>query len=65
VATHSSQSLGHDGSPLLPLCHAGWIDVADVRAASPLTLSEVLRSLDGKNDEVPGPPCTNPDVGSE
>jgi hypothetical protein len=42
---HSSQSCGYDG---LPLCHVGWIDIADVRAPSPLTVSEVLLILFGK-----------------
>jgi hypothetical protein len=65
VATHSSQSRGRDGSPLLPHCHAGWIDVVDMRAPSALIVSEVLRDLDGEKAEVPDPTCTIPNVGSE
>jgi hypothetical protein len=55
MATHSSRSHGCDG----------WIDVADVRAPSPLAVSEVLRGLDGKKAEAPGPPCTILDMGSK
>jgi hypothetical protein len=45
---HSSRSRGHDGSPLLPLCHAWWIGVANVWALSPLIVSEALCGLFGK-----------------
>jgi hypothetical protein len=65
VAMQSSQSRGHDGSPFLSLCNAGWIDIADVRALSPFVVSEALRDLYGKKDEAPGPPHSIPDVGSE
>jgi hypothetical protein len=42
MAMHSSQSRGRDSSPILPLCHDGWIDVADMRALAPLVVSEAL-----------------------
>jgi hypothetical protein len=62
---HSSRSRGRDGSPLLPLCHTRWVDVADVRAPSPLAVSEALCGLGGKKAEAPSPPRTIPNVGSE
>jgi hypothetical protein len=48
MATPSSQSHGPDGSPLLSVCHAVLIDIANVRAPSSLTVSEALRGMYGK-----------------
>jgi hypothetical protein len=36
---HSSQDCGRDGSPSLLPRYAGWIDVVDVQAQSPLIVS--------------------------
>jgi hypothetical protein len=41
------------------------VDVIDVWAQSPLTVSGVLHGMDGKKDEVPRPPRIILGVGSE
>jgi hypothetical protein len=61
----SPQSCGHDGSPFLPPCHTGWIDVADVRAQSTLATSWVLHRLDGGEVETPSMSCPTLVVGFE
>jgi hypothetical protein len=61
----TSQSRGHDGSPILPPHHTGWIDVADMRARSPLAVSGAMHSLDGREVETPSTPHTIPIVGFE
>jgi hypothetical protein len=65
ITMHFSQSHGFDGLPPLLLCHAGWIDVADMWALSPRTVSEALYGLDGKKPEALGLPRTIPDMGFE
>jgi hypothetical protein len=59
---HSSRS---GGSPSMMPCHASWVDVVDVWAQSPLTVSGSLHSLDGEEVEVPSMPHNFLDVGSK
>jgi hypothetical protein len=40
--------------------HTGWIDVVDVWAQSPLTVSKALHGMDGEKAEVPRMPQTIP-----
>jgi hypothetical protein len=47
IATHYSQRRGRHGSPFLPLCHTGWIDVANKKALSPLKVSEASAHYPG------------------
>jgi hypothetical protein len=62
---HPTQNHGHDGPPSLPPHHAGWIDVADVRARYPLAVSGALCGLGGERVEVPSMQRTILGVGSE
>jgi hypothetical protein len=63
--THSSQNHGCDGSPSLLPRHAGWIDVVDVWARSPLIVSGAFLGSNGEKDEALSTSCTIPGVGSE
>jgi hypothetical protein len=64
-ATCSSRNCGLDDSPSLLPRHAEWIDVVDVRARSPLVVSEALRGLDGEKAKAPSMPRTIPGMGSK
>jgi hypothetical protein len=64
-ATHSSRNRGLDDLPSLLPRHPWWIDVLDVRARSPLTVSGALHGLDGEKAEALSMPCTIPGVGFE
>jgi hypothetical protein len=64
-ATHSSQNRGPDGSPSLLPHHAGWINIIDMRARSPLAVSGALHGLGGKKAKAPSTPRTIPGVGFE
>jgi hypothetical protein len=46
---HSSQSRGHDGPPSKLPHHISWIDVVDVWAQSPFTVSGALHGSDGES----------------
>jgi hypothetical protein len=64
-AMRSSRSRGCDVSPsLLPHC-AGWIDIVDVRARSPLAVSGALYGLDGEKAKALSTSSTIPSMGSE
>jgi hypothetical protein len=62
-ATHSFRSRGCGGSPSLLAHRDGRINVVDVWARLPLTVSGVLCGLDGKKIKAPSMPCTIPSVG--
>jgi hypothetical protein len=64
-ATHSSRSHGRDVPPSLLPHHAGWIDIVDVWAQSPLAVSEVLHGLGGKRAKAPSMTRTILGVGSK
>jgi hypothetical protein len=63
--THSFYNHGHDGPPSLLPHHISWIDVIDVRARSPFTVSGALHDSDGEKAEAPSTPCIIPVVGSK
>jgi hypothetical protein len=62
---HSFRNHGHGGSPSLLPHHARWIDVINVWAQSPVTVSGALCGLDGKKAEAPITPRTISSVGSK
>jgi hypothetical protein len=63
--THSFQSHGRDGPPSLLPRHVSWIDVVDVQAWSPFTVSGVLHDSDRGKVEAPSTPRIIPVMGSK
>jgi hypothetical protein len=53
------------GSPSLMPRPAERVNIVDMWARSPLTVSGVLHSLNGEKAEVPSPPCIIPSMSSE
>jgi hypothetical protein len=62
---HSFQSHGNDGPPSFLPHHVSWIDIVDMRAWSPLTVSGALHGLDDEKAEAPSTLCIILVVGSE